>query len=121
MTERIRRYISVLAIAFWLGGLTFYSLIVVPTGSDVLGRTEQGFVTRVVTWKLNWVGVAALAVLAWNLAARRSRLLVASWSILVALQLFLFLLHPRVERLLDVERHEVRDFAQFYAVHREYL
>jgi hypothetical protein len=53
MVDRLRQYVSFLALTFWLGGLTFYSLIVVPTGAEVVGRTEQGFVTSAVTLKLN--------------------------------------------------------------------
>lgn len=121
MPESIRRYIAFIVIAFWLGGLTFYSLIVVPSGSDVIGRVEQGFVTRVVSWKLNWVGAAALLVLLVNVAGRRERGLLISWLILAAAQVTLFWLHPQVERLLDLESHTVLDPAKFYTVHRVYL
>ena len=40
------RFLSLCAFAFWQGGFVFYSGVVVPIGSDELGDTVQGFITR---------------------------------------------------------------------------
>jgi len=56
--------------AAWWGGLTFYALVVVPIGTELLGSVEQGFVTQRVTLWHNWLGVVialALAAEAWRL------------------------------------------------------
>lgn len=56
--------------AAWWGGLTFYALVVVPIGTELLGSVEQGFVTQRVTLWHNRLGVVlalALAVEAWRL------------------------------------------------------
>lgn len=121
MVDRLRQYVSFLALAIWLGGLTFYSLIVVPTGAEVVGRVEQGFVTSAVTVKLNWLGVATSSVLLWDLIRVRSRLQWGTWLVLVVLQIVLILLHPCLDQLLDFGSHEVVDHSKFYAVHRMYL
>ena len=50
MQVLIRQFLVMSAVALWLGGFTFYALVVVPTGTDVLGGSvEQGFVTQAVT------------------------------------------------------------------------
>ena len=48
--------------ATWWGGLTFYSVVVVPIGSEQIGSTEQGFITQQVTWWHNLI-LAAMVVL----------------------------------------------------------
>jgi hypothetical protein len=121
MVDRLRQYVSFLALTFWLGGLTFYSLIVVPTGAEVVGRTEQGFVTSAVTLKLNWIGTTAFVVLLWDLMVVPSRVRCGTWLMLVILQFALILLHPRLDQMLDFASHEVVDQAKFYGVHRIYL
>jgi hypothetical protein len=121
MIENIRRRATLFAIAFWLGGLTFYSLIVVPTGTEVVGRLEQGFITRAVTAKLNWIGAATLGILLWDVIVAKRRMLAATWVTLIVFQLALVLLHPRLESLLDMQAHDVTDHAKFYSIHRVYL
>ena len=69
-----RRYLVLAALLFWQGGFTFYAVVVVPVGQEVLGsHKEQGFITREVTKYLNWAGAIALVPLAWDLAATRER------------------------------------------------
>lgn len=121
MIERLRRFVTFLALGLWLGGLTFYSALVVPAGTEVIGRTEQGFVTRLVTLKLNWIGVGVLVVLLWNVVTSRRPMLFATWLMLAAVQIFLMVHHARLDALLDIESHEVLDSAAFYASHRIYL
>ena len=66
----IRRYAVLLIFAVWMGGFTFYTLIVIPTGGKVLGsERDVGFITQQVTNWLNWIGLLALLVLGWNARA----------------------------------------------------
>ena len=88
------RYLLILALAVWLGGLTFYALIVVPIGTDILGSTGQGFITQRVTNQLNLVASGVLVLLLANVARRRGRLLTATWLVLAATQVALILMHP---------------------------
>jgi len=45
-----RRYLIFAAVAFWLGGFTFYASVVIHTGHRVFGsRVETGFLTQQVT------------------------------------------------------------------------
>ena len=70
----VRQMLTVLALSFWFGGFTFYGSVVVPTALKVLGEHRAvGFITQPVTAWLNRIGVAALAVLLWNVVAERAR------------------------------------------------
>ena len=89
--KAVARYLAVVSLALWIGGLSFYALVVVPVGTDVIGGTEQGFVTQRVTGWLNWIGVASLAVL---LPSVRTRWMLATWAVLVLTLIALFALHP---------------------------
>ena len=119
-----RRTLTVAALAVWIGGVTLYGLVVVPLGTRVLGSaTAQGFITQAVTARLNVIGAAALAVLAWNAwrAEHRRRALWVAWGVMVAAQVVLFALHPVLDALLDGDARTVLDHDAFYARHRAYL
>ena len=116
--------------AVWLGGFTFYALVVVPTGHHVLrSKVRQGFITQEVTNKLNWLGAVTLALLLWQmLAARREsvsprcfRVTAWSWAVLAVTLATLFWLHPHLDALLDPVNRSVVDDDKFYALHRWYL
>lgn len=123
----MRRNVAVLLLACWWGGFTFYALAVVPTGHAVLrSKVRQGFITEQVTTKLNWLGVAALAVAATELAVRRGerrwfRLAVASWLAGALTLGGLFLLHHVLSGQLDFANRTVTDEEHFYGWHRAYL
>ena len=119
MGERLYRFVAVAALAFWIGGTTFYALIVVPTGTRVLGGTEQGFLTEQVTRQLNWIGVATLVILL--PCMRKSWFHATSWLVLAATVAALFALHPRVGAHLNHAEQSVTDYDGFYAWHRLYL
>jgi hypothetical protein len=96
--------------------------ILVPAGTAVLGNsTAQGFVTQVVTARLNVIAVPALAVLAWNAWRSGGPRLWTTWAVMVAAQIVLFVLHPQLDALLDTGARRVLDHATFYAWHRAYL
>ena len=115
-----RQYVATLAWAIWFGGLTFYAAVVVPTGTKVLGVSEQGFVTQQVTQWLNLIGAGALAILLWNTVAQPSKLLLITWIVLAFLQLALFGLHWQLDGLLDSQARELIDPERFSGLHELY-
>jgi hypothetical protein len=126
----VLRVVVALLFAVWWGGFTFYAAVVVPIGVQVLGSaTAQGFVTQPVSDRLNVLGAVVIALLCWNMiAARRDssprlrRILVISWTVLAAAQLALFVLHTRLDGMLDLTTRSIAaDHAVFYTAHRVYL
>ncbi len=117
------RFLSVLSLAVWVGGFTFYSAVVIPVLHDVLGSLDTGYVTQRVTDFLNASGV--LAVVVWwaalwaerslgSLRVRRLRLgFLAGTTLLLVV---LIVLH----RVMDA-RLEAGSLRGFYPLHRAYL
>ena len=121
MCKTLRRFVGLVSLALWWGGLTFYALVVVPIGSDVFGATAQGFVTQRVTHWLNGIGVVTLVLLLWNLTAVRRRLLIVTWLLLASCLASLAMLHGSLDGLLDPQSQTVNDAERFYKLHRVYL
>lgn len=109
----------------WWGGLTFYSAVVVPVGTEVLESTElQGLVTQQVTRYLNALGLLAVCAIIWILlrlegarSIAKSKELIALGAVLLALQGGLYWLHGELGRQLI----EDPDREAFYNTHRVYL
>lgn len=129
MIETSRRFLSITLLALWLGGVVFYGAVVVPTAHEVLGsHREIGFVTRKVTGPLNWIGAGTLAILLWNTLAespartRRNRIaLWATWLLLLASLITLFVLRSRLDGMLDPRSMTVMDRPRFFPLHERYL
>ncbi|MBI3408745.1 MAG: hypothetical protein HY040_10350 [Planctomycetes bacterium] len=126
----VLHYLVTLVFAVWLGGFTFYALVVVPTGHQVLkSKMRQGFITQQVTNQLNVLGVAALSLLLWQMLAVRqragsrggSRTAWLSWTVLALTLAALFWIHPRLDTMLDPVSRSVADDDRFYEWHRWYL
>jgi hypothetical protein len=123
----VRRYSVLLMFALWMGGFTFYTLIVIPTGGKVLdgGERDVGFITQQVTVWLNWLGVAALPVFGWNALAEgagiRRWLLLTCWLGMALTEAGLFILHPILDGMLDTEIHAVHGGSVFFDWHRRYM
>jgi hypothetical protein len=124
----LRRFLVLIALMFWQGGFTFYTGVVVPIGTNVLGSAEeQGWITRRVTGWLNLAGVVTLAVVAWDIAAGgdpvrlRRRLRWALWLALAAALGLLVWLHPRLDALMDPEQAHIVNRPEFRRLHRYYL
>jgi hypothetical protein len=123
-----RRLLLLWLLMLWQGGFTFYSAVVVPIGTEVLGSAEnQGWITRRVTNSLNAVAVPALLVWAWDLAAdpapTRPRRL-GHWLLWTSLALLLVALaglHVWMDGLLDADEFRVLDRPTFRTLHRWYL
>jgi hypothetical protein len=118
MAKRVYRFACLAALAFWMGGFTFYALIVIPTGNRLLGSLQQGLLTQQVTQWMNLSGVLTLAIL--SPGARRSKLLAASWLVMATSLAMLFWLHPRLDALIDASIPAVSD-ESFYHWHQAYL
>lgn len=126
----VRRWLAISLLAVWWGGFTFYSVVVVHTGHQVLrSKVRQGFITQQVTKQLNILGVVTLAVLFWEALAMRAegrsalqfRVTMVTWAIMAATLVALFLLHPHMDALLDEGNRTVVDDEQFYRWHKWYL
>ena len=117
----IWRFILILALGSWWGALTFYGMVVVPTGTEQLGSQTQGLVTQQVTRTLNLMGVAVIGLVFFDLRRSGSRLRWALWGTFAACQLVLFYVHHWLSGLLAPAHGETVDWSWFYDVHRIYL
>ncbi|HET6248271.1 MAG TPA: DUF4149 domain-containing protein [Tepidisphaeraceae bacterium] len=123
--EVFRRFAFVSSVVLWLGGFTFYTGVVIPTGARALhSHLKQGLVTQQVTGWLNLIGIVALAILLWNVLAtpRRAKwaywTAMATWIVMALVQIALFVLHPIMDRLI-VKGH-VTDEDRFVKLHGIY-
>lgn len=123
----IRRYAVLLIFALWMGGFTFYTLVVIPTGGKVLGsERDVGFITQQVTNWLNWLGLLALLILGWNAQAEGrgilKLLLSCAWLAMALTEAGVFLLHRIIDGLLDTETHKIHGpLDHFFVWHRSYM
>jgi len=123
-----RRYLFVLTFAWWMGGLTFYALVVIPTAEHVLGNhREVGFITQQVTMWLNLSGFVPLLVLLgnmvgdWGFARRWLRFgLAGTWILMLVSHLGLFAAHSWVTQILDIPHHRILQFDSFEVRHAVY-
>ncbi len=123
----LRRFLVVQAFAVWQGGFVFYSAVVVPVGTDVLGSASlQGEITRPVTDWLNRLGAVWAAVFLWELLTDgdpdrgRRRLRWAGWALAVELLVALALLHLKLDALIDADGRR-NDAIAFRRWHVAYL
>jgi hypothetical protein len=127
--SNLLRYLGVLGPAFWVGGIAFYGGLVIPKAHEVLSsHREIGFVTRQVTGTANVLGAVVLGVLllhtalAWKTLSRGSRItMAASWAIMAAALVTLFLLRAHLDGMLDPAGLTLRDRARFMPLHERRL
>ncbi len=132
MVILLRRFCCFLMLGYWQGGFLFYSSVVVPLGTKILGGPkEQGAITQQVTDYLNLVGGVALAFLCWetlalswhhSLSSRCWKWLQrVSFLTLLITWFVLLYLHPLMDTLL--EEGETGHFQRqlFRPLHRRYL
>ena len=120
--------LSVLAWALWRGGFTFFTSVSLRVAHKVLSESQEfGFVTQVVTDRLNLIGlIASLLLLAqlavhWQVLVRWRRFLLGStWLILAVTLAYLFNLHHAIEAVVDFEQRVVIDRDAFELVHVRY-
>jgi len=121
----LRRCLALWALIFWQGGFLFYASAVVPTAQREIGHFQQGLITRHVTVWINNAGALSLALLAFDAILSPDRrtgrrgLLWSTWFAMTLCQIALFLLHPRLDALLDAETWSTEP--GFRRLHRVYL
>jgi hypothetical protein len=120
------RTLALWSLAFWLGGFTFYSAVVIPVLHDRLGSSlETGLVTQRVTDTLNLLGIATIT-LGWLVmvfkgpyqpSASGSKTVAAgSLAVTTVCLAILIALHRVLDRRVDAV-----DWKGFYPLHRLYL
>jgi hypothetical protein len=112
----------------WQGGFLFYSAVVVPAGTEVLGSAAaQGAITARVTDALNVLSLGALAMLAFDLRVtrdpnhRRTTLRWWCWTLAMLCQGLLFYFHLLLDAFMDGDRNRVVIGPAFLVVHKFYL
>jgi hypothetical protein len=123
----IFRFLTVVGIAIWFGGFTFYSTAVISTSQEVLhSQLRAGLITQQVTKWLNRISIVPLALCAVNCwilrkheRKRMLQLLMAALIVMVVLQIGLFVLHPMIDA--KIVEHQVEDAGNFFKLHRLYL
>ncbi|MBN9119229.1 MAG: hypothetical protein J0I06_08720 [Planctomycetes bacterium] len=123
----VLRFLVLQVLLLWQGGFLFYTAVVVPTGTKLLGAAGQGVITARVTDALNAIGAVALGALALELRLTRdpnSRRTVYrwwAWGVALACHGLLIYFHMLLDAFMDDERRRVLVAAPFYPVHRMYL
>lgn len=124
----IRRFLVLIAVAFWQGGFTFYSGVVVHIGSRVLeSHLQQGLVTQSVTNYLNLAGLVALAIWGWDIARGKDpsiwtrRLQWSLWTLLLLVLGILAWWHVQLDGLVDLDSSSLVDRQRFRELHAWYL
>jgi hypothetical protein len=123
------RFVLLCAMGLWLGGLTFYTLRVIRAAHQVVGNhTKVGFITQQATRDLNLIGAGALLLMfgsGWvsgRAAGMRTRaVLAASWITAAAAHVGVFLIHARLDGMLDGQSRQVREGVAFHGPHETYL
>ena len=123
-----RRFAAVAALGLWLGGFALHTAFVIPAGHRHVAGGRFGFVTGEAMSSLNFIGLVAVAVLLVDLAAewRASgrllrRLAAGTWLAMLATLIALFVLHSRMDALLDYSTHDMTfDRGRFHALHDRY-
>ncbi len=126
--HQCQRYLLIQSLAVAFGGFFLYAAVVVPTATEVIGGTTQGFVTQRVTNVLNALAGFAVLMLAWDLLAYRtlrsprSNLALLVTTICIGTcTLILIWLHGRLDNMLVPSDMSVLDSSKFYSLHRVYL
>ncbi len=124
----LRHYLLILAFGLWMGGFTFYAVFVIPTNHEVLGdHFIGGLITRGVTNSLNQVGIVAIGLMLWEvLASWRSTsrwpamIMLSLWICVVLSHIGLFVVHWRLDAVIDLQNQAVSDRPAFRSLHRNY-
>ena len=105
--------------AAWWGGLSFYAVVVVPIGTDLIGSVEQGFITQRVTQWHNGLSGLFLVCLLIEAIRRRSPALWGISAVLAIIDIALVVWHVKLTHMMDFQQHVVT--GRFYSQHAIYL
>lgn len=120
MIRLMLTYLLLVSFAFWMGGFSLYFGVVVRIGDQVVGGTEQGFITRQISWWLNIAGLVSITLMGLHLWFHRSWVLVLSLVAVVVTHGFLMVRHHQLESMLDPEGMAVLDPGRFAVLHENY-
>lgn len=116
------------AIAIWQGGFVFYTGFVIKIASRELeSDLAQGFITRLVTLKLEklgWIALVIWAIALWGTRFSRLSLRTTAavlWCAVLALHVGLHFQWQAIDRLLDVSGRAVDDPDAFRPAHRIFM
>ena len=123
----IVRFLTIVVIAVWFGGFTFYSTAVIATAQEVLhSHMRAGMITQQVTNWLNLISIPALAVCLTSVVCLRRhlerkwfRILTLAFVLMCVLQVALFAFHPVLDR--QIVDRDIANEGSFYRLHRIYL
>jgi hypothetical protein len=121
------RFVVVQTLLLWQGGFLFYSAVVVPAGTELLGRVGQGAITARVTDTLNLVGAVCIGLLALELSltrdpdSRRTTYRWWGWGVAFVCQWLLLYFHLLLDAFMDADRRRVLLVPPFRLVHKMYL
>ena len=113
--------VSVMLAGFLIGGVTFYASLVVPAATSIWGATDQGFVTRLVTWRFNVIATPCWMLMLFWSKRYADRVLTGILVSLLVVQVGLCLAHYSLDILLDPEQGAVLHEGTFYRRHQLYL
>lgn len=126
MTSAFRVSLLLLFALYW-GGLTFYTGFAVRILHDVLSDPiDGGMITQRVTAVLQVLGVLSVVLMAINSVAvtRKSRkygiALIACVGVLACALIGLFIVHSKLDAVIDLDQFTVTDRDAFDAGHRRY-
>src|SRR6476661_7455162 len=106
----MRRFVVLLAFAFWQGGFTFYAAVAAPVSSEVLGSSrERSLLSQRITRYLNLAGAIALVSFAWDAAAARDRATWRRWLRWIVLLALAFSLAALLWLQFHIESADVDD------------
>ena len=105
--------------AIWWGGLSFYAIVVVPIGTELIGSFEQGFITQKVTIWHNGLSMLFVICLAIEAYRRKSRVLWVVVSLLIMIDFALVFGHAQLTSQMDFTHQSIP--SGFYAQHANYL
>jgi hypothetical protein len=120
MLRLVLTYLLFVSLAFWMGGFSLYFGVVVRLGDQVIGGTEQGFITRQISWWLNIAGLVTIGLMSVHLFFHRSWVLILSLTAVAVTHAFLMYRHYQLELLLDPNSMAVLDRPRFELLHENY-
>jgi hypothetical protein len=122
-----QRFIVISALGLWLGGFTVYAAFVIRIGHRMIPGGRFGFVTAEVTSVLDVLAAIAAVAVTVHLVANRRALAgglkwtsLADWLVLVLSLAAAFILHARLDALLDFKSHDISDQTRFQTLHEAY-
>jgi len=97
------RLLPFVSLCCWWGGLSFYSMIVIPLGLTTLRGPELGILTYRSAQIFNLGGIIVVGFLLDDILRFPTRLKWTAWSVFVTCQATLFLLHTWCRQSSGVE------------------